>query len=131
MIGYGAKGDRIWGNANFEVRVCGAKGDTIWGKGDKIWGAVQNQLNLLKLSENITCITWKVRVCGAKGDKIWGASLERPYFMGKTGVQPPSGTLKVIGYGELSKPNADSVKKTCILEVMRTMVIKYHLNEIT
>lgn len=38
MIGYGAKGDRIWGHVLFEVIRRGAKGDGIWGKGDKIWG---------------------------------------------------------------------------------------------
>ena len=39
MIGYGAKGDRIWGIWGFEVRKYGAKGDRIWGaKTEKVIG---------------------------------------------------------------------------------------------
>jgi hypothetical protein len=33
VIGYGARGDRIWGKVIFEVRRYGVKGDEIWGIG--------------------------------------------------------------------------------------------------
>ena len=30
--GYGAKGERIWGDIRFKVRGYGAKGEDLWGE---------------------------------------------------------------------------------------------------
>lgn len=46
VIGYGVKGDRIWGLNSFEVIGYGVKGDRIWGVGDKIWGNALERMYL-------------------------------------------------------------------------------------
>ena len=65
MIGYGAKGDRIWGLVSFEVTEYGAKGDNIWGIVDRLWGAVLINAKMLILKGNNMC-------SGVMGDRIWG-----------------------------------------------------------